>query len=467
MLDLATLRKPFMDRASSAEHQPPGFSESASGSPTNIRYLIVAIVTLLAVLMYLERLCLGVAQTEIVRALSLSETQMSWVQSAFFWAYALAMVPAGFLSDRLGPRLTLSLFVAVWTLFTGMIALADGVAILIIARLGVGIGQAGAYPASGSLLKDWVPSSQRALASAVVASGGRMGAVLASGLTGFIIAKSDWRMPFVIYCWVGLGLAVVFWLIFRSTPESHPLVNKEEKELIRGPGLFPSEQSGSSQTAPREPFPLVPILTNISLWANSALQFLTNVGWLFLALYTPKYFGSVHGVDLETRGYMASIPPFVGIVGMLAGGGLTDWLMPRIGLQWSRRAPLVITRFTAAIGYGLAIGLSLLVPPGTGPAWMPWVYVIPFSLVYASTDFANPAIWAYAQDVGGKFVASVMAWANMWGNIGAALAPLLYNSILGEAPVLANWNMMFGICALAYILAGCFSLLLDCTRKLA
>ncbi len=467
MLDLATLRKPFMDRASSAEHQPPGFSESASGSPTNIRYLIVAIVTLLAVVMYLERNCTGVAESAIASSLSLTKKEMSWVQSAFYFSYALAMVPAGFLSDRMGPRLTLTVFVVAWTLFTGMIAMADGVAVLIIARLGIGLGQAGAYPASGSLLKDWVPASQRAFASAVVASGGRMGAVLASALTGVIIARSDWRMPFVIYCWVGLGVAVLFWLVFRSTPEEHPMVNDAEKELIRGPANnFLAKQVVEPEKS-REPFPLLPILTNVSLWASSALQFLTNVGWLFLAIYTPRYFESVHGVDLETRGFMASIPPFVGIVGMLAGGGLTDWLMPRIGLQWSRRAPLVITRFTAALGYGLAIGLSLLVPPGNGPDWMPWVYVIPFSLVYASTDFANPAIWAYSQDVGGKFVASVMAWGNMWGNIGATSAPFLYNRLLGETPTLTDWNTMFGICALAYILAGCFSLLLDCTRKLA
>jgi nitrate/nitrite transporter NarK len=83
-----------------------------------------------------------------------------------------------------------------------------------------------------------------------------------------------------------------------------------------------------------------------------------------------------------------------------------------------------------------------------------------------SVDMGNPAVWAYAQDVGGKYTGSILGWANMWGNLGAAAAPLIYNAVLGEKPQLLQWNMMFGVCLLAFVLSGLCGFVLDATKSL-
>jgi ACS family glucarate transporter-like MFS transporter len=74
------------------------------------------------------------------------------------------------------------------------------------------------------------------------------------------------------------------------------------------------------------------------------------------------------------------------------------------------------------------------------------------------------AVWAFVQDVGEPHVASVLGWGNMWGNIGAAVAPILYNSILGEAPTLREWNTLFLVCAVMAVVAGFAGLAIDATR---
>jgi hypothetical protein len=121
---------------------------------------------------------------------------------------------------------------------------------------------------------------------------------------------------------------------------------------------------------------------------------------------------------LVMRGWMTSVPIWSGVIGVFFGGRLTDWLGQRLGLKWGRRLPVLITRFTAALGYFICIALSLLVPNEDAPRWMPWIYVAALSLVAVSVDIGVPSVWVFMQDVGGKYTASVLGWGNMWGNFG-------------------------------------------------
>src|ERR1700752_3375877 len=95
-----------------------------SSRPTHVTYVVVLVTMLAAVLLYLDRFCLSFAETFIAEDLGLSRTQIGWLLSAFFWSYAVFQVPSGWLTDRLGGRLTLTLYVLAWSLFTGWTGLA-------------------------------------------------------------------------------------------------------------------------------------------------------------------------------------------------------------------------------------------------------------------------------------------------------------------------------------------------------
>ena len=570
----------------------------------------------MAVSLYLDRLFVSVTAEAIREDLRMSQSQMSWFLSAFFWSYALGQVPAGWFSDRFGARRMLTLYIVAWSALTGLLGVATQVWQLFYLRMFCGIAQAGAYPTAGGLIRVWIPLRNRGIASSIVALGGRAGGVLAPLLTAWLIilfsqstepglqgsdiidqelflaafqgrqqepaaslvaraharlpldlqqrlaasqAKepsapapaapsfdgrdwiprprqaepvsplvqelvnqfarlmqdpqlfasvdvaesklpdevlrlrrktnlnqresellnrltleiafpksvkqlrgTGWRPTLMIYGVVGLVVALAVWVIVRDDPRRHPWCNMAEVELIEKDSTGNEKEKELSEPD----FPLVPMLTSVSLWGNSLMQVFTNIGWLFAVTWFPRYLGQVHGVSLGGQAVMTAIPTAAGILGMFYGGVWTDLATRRSGRKWGRRLPILATRFTAALGYGICLLLSLSISSDGASSWLPWCYVAALSLMVLSVDMGNPAVWTFAQDVGGKYTGSILGWANMWGNLGAAVAPLIYNAVLGEKPQIEQWNIMFTVCLLAFVLSGLFSLVMDATKSL-
>lgn len=430
----------------------PGLSQPR---PTRVRHVIVAVVTLAAVLLYLHRFCFSFLDRSIRSDLHLTNDQMALLLSAFFWSYALAQVPSGWLSDRFGTRLMLFLYILLWSACTGLIGAAAGFALLLALRLGCGLTQAGAYPTSAALVGEWVPFRRRGLASGVVSYGGRLGGAVAPVLTAYLLLLESalpdpvrrvygegWRPVFFVYGAAGVLVAGLFWLVFRTRPEGHPACNKEEVLLIR-------DGSPSRHTAaPAAGLPLLPVLRSRSLWLISLSQFLTNFGWIFLLTWLARYLEEVHRVPVLRRGWLAGLPLFVGMFGQLGGGWLTDALVRRIGLRWGRCLPMGLSRFSGMAAFAVCPLLHT-----------PEAVTVALAVVALSTDIGTPSSWAYVQDVSGRHTGAVLGWANMWGNVGAAVSPPALNAVI----VLWGWPAVFLACAAAYLLSGVAVLGVDAT----
>src|SRR5437870_346486 len=162
-------------------------ASETQGSPSRVRYGVILLATLMAVFLYLDRICLSFLERYIKEDLGLSNAQAGWLLSAFFWAYALGQVPAGWLSDRFGARTVLALYILLWSLFTGWMGLAESFLLLVVFRFGCGLAQAGAYPTSAGIVSKWVPFSARAKASSLIATGGRIGMFAAPVLTAYLL----------------------------------------------------------------------------------------------------------------------------------------------------------------------------------------------------------------------------------------------------------------------------------------
>jgi ACS family glucarate transporter-like MFS transporter len=158
-----------------------------SPKPTRIRHVVVFVAFLSALLLYLHRFCLSFTQQFVKEDLGISNDQFSWCLFAFFFAYALGQVPSGWMSDRFGARVMLTAYILVWSAFTALIGLAGGFVMLLLTRVGIGLGQAGAYPTSAALVGRWVPFSSRGKANSCVAFGGRLGGFLAPVLTAYLV----------------------------------------------------------------------------------------------------------------------------------------------------------------------------------------------------------------------------------------------------------------------------------------
>jgi MFS family permease len=155
--------------------------------PTRIRYLVVGLATAMAVLLYLDRICISFLERYIREELNLTNDEVGWLLGGFFVAYAVGQVPAGWLSDRFGSRAMLALYILLWSAFTGFMGLAAAFPLLFIFRFGFGLAQAGAYPTSAGIVGKWVPFAARARASSIIATGGRIGGFGAQVLTAYLL----------------------------------------------------------------------------------------------------------------------------------------------------------------------------------------------------------------------------------------------------------------------------------------
>jgi len=274
---------------------------STEARPTPVRFVVVAMCFLMSVLLYVDRFALSPITSTILTDLKLDEEQFGRAVFAFFFAYALCQVPAGWLSDTLGARWTLALYVVGWSLATIGLGLAKGLVTIMAMRTLLGMAQAGAYPAAASLLKRWIPASGRARANNVVSMGGRAGNLLAQFLTPLLALGAAglvgwqtgaWRLVLALYGALGLVWAAAFVWLYRDRPHDHPWCNEAERQLIGADGrvgfahLEPT--TAAKHMKPERPVGkahptnlALAAVTSANLWLISIMGVAVNVGWVF------------------------------------------------------------------------------------------------------------------------------------------------------------------------------------------
>ena len=204
---------------------------------------------------------------------------------------------------------------------------------------------------------------------------------------------------------------------FATTRASISRANAAEVALIAG------DAGDAAFDAPHQAgrLPLTALLKSRSLFALGAINFLINVGWIFVGTLLPTYLMRAHGNSEVEAGFAASLTAAAGMAGCLAGGWATDFLVHRVGLTWGRRLPCMVSYAAAALAYVAVASLDD-------------VRAIVAVLVVASFlgDFGLGAMWSTFQDLGGAYAGTVLGAANMCGNIGAACAHLGGRRLRGE-----------------------------------
>ncbi len=381
----------------------------------------------------------------------ISKQQIGSILGAFFFTYALLQVPAGWIGDRFGPRRALSVYILSWSALTAISGLMVSLPGLLFARLGYGVCQAGAYPASNAIVRRWFPLSLRGRASSLISFGGRLGGTLAPLLTTLLIFwLGGWRATLWAYGAFGVLVAIGYWVIVRDRPSQHSQCNPAELELI---GMPPDGPTFGLRELARV---VLACATNRSLWLNSLGQFCVNVGWAFLVTWLPTYLKESKGVPSTQGALMVTIVLSTGMIGQLIGGWATDLSVRKLGLRIGRVLPISLASAMAGLAY-----MSCLLFDNV------WAIVACCALVSLMTDVGNPSIWAFMQDIGGRSTATVFGWANMWGNFGAAFSASM-------VPALMTWgsqhgsgqSLVFIACGSAFFIAGIAAMGMDATKPM-
>jgi MFS family permease len=140
---------------------------------------------------------------------------------------------------------------------------------------------------------------------------------------------------------------------------------------------------------------------------------------------------------------------------MLFGGPLTDFTTRKLGVRWGRSLPMVICYVIAVCAYLSCLRLESA-----------WAFVAAACVVAFVTDISVPAIWAYMQDVGGKNIAAVFGWGNMWGNLGAATSALLIPIVRDKLDDNGDWHEVFLFISFGYVIATLAALGINAKRKI-
>ena len=159
---------------------------SGSTKPTisRRRVWIYILLFLLSVVAYIDRISISVGAKSIQTEFHLSPVAMGYVLSAFFWSYLVCLVPAGILSDRYGPRVVVGWCIAIWAAMTAAGGIASNLALLLLTRLGVGVGESVVFPAGGRVMREWTPATERGLASTIFIAGSYAGPAFGAALAG-------------------------------------------------------------------------------------------------------------------------------------------------------------------------------------------------------------------------------------------------------------------------------------------
>lgn len=450
--------------------------------PTRVRFGMLFLLCLLAMITYLDRAMYGSAKGDLMAAVGQPEKNFFWVLVAFQVAYALFEIPAGWMGDRFGPRVTLlrvvawfSFFVAL-TAFAGLPLAGTGVVVitfgvLVAMQFLFGVGEAGAFPNISKAIYNWFPENQRGSAKGLI----WMSARLMGGLTPFVwvllvvVGGLEWRQALWIFAGAAALWCVAFYLSFRNRPEDHPEVNDAERDLIN---------AGKGAKQSHEAVPWGRIVRSRNVWALCLMYTVTNFNWYFLMYYLPGTLKSQFPQWNTTQGgqlmlaLLGGAPLLVGMAGCLLGGLLTDAHIRRTGdRKWGRRA-------YGMLGYGLAACCYAAAAIFVGGNL--WVFAACLILVGFSNDIIMGPSWATAQDIGRRYSAIVSGAMNMVGNLGAALGNLVTGLILAAYTVKVNvggeekdvvegagFVVCFTMYAVVYALGVCSWLLIDPTRPVA
>lgn len=421
-----------------------------SDRPTAVRFGVVGWLTLAALLAYLCRSAIGVAESTIREEFRLSETQSGWFMGAFFWTYALFQVPGGALSHRRGTRVAMTLFVLTGSLATLLLGLAPAFWLLIVAQFLMGIAQAGLFPASCLSISHWIPLARRSFACGVLTTGMQAGAIAAALLTGILIGQIGWRWVFVCFALPGLVWAVRFWLRFRDDPRSDPRVNAAERELI---ARDREEPAVSSAEEAAEPTPWLAMARNPAIWWLCGQQICRAAGYMFFASWFPTFLQETRGISVQDSGYLQALVFSGTLTGCLLGGWLTD-------LIWRRTKSLRLSRSGVGATFLGACGLLILA------AWFVESVGLAVALLTLGSLFAalaGPCAFSATIDIGGRHTPQVFGLMNMIGNFAVAASPPLVGLLFERTE---NWNLVLLIFAVVYLTGALCWGLVDPGRRL-
>jgi MFS transporter, ACS family, aldohexuronate transporter len=420
---------PRNSRENSGAPLPSSGNEVTRASESsNIRWVICGLLFFATVIAYVDRGVIGYLEKYLERVIGWNSIQYGYITAAFQVAYAIGLISAGRLTDRLGTRKGFAIAITIWSIAAMLPGAAYSALTFGVAMFILGLGEAANFPACIKTVAEWFPKKERALATGIFNSGANIGNIVVPLVVPFLTFALGWRGAFFVtgtlgFVWLSL------WLWLYAKPEAHRWVSSKELALIHSD---PPEMLTS--------VPWLRLLPRKETWAFSLAKFLTDPIWWFYLFWLPRYLqGTFHLNLIQSQKPVVAVY-VVSIAGSIGGGWISSILLGRgKSANFARKAALLVC--------ALAV-VPVVYAPYTHNLW---VVVGLVGLAAAAHQGWSANLFTLPSDTFPKAaVASVVGIGGMMGAIGGALLQMATGYIVAWTN---SYVPLFILAASVYLLA--------------
>jgi sugar phosphate permease len=379
---------------------------------------VLILLCVMYAITYVDRVNVSTAASVFKKDLHLTNAQVGLVFSAFAYPYLILQIIGGWISDRFGARLTLTISAVIWataTLFTGLVG---GLASMLVARVMLGLGEGATFPTATRAMSDWTPEGKRGFAQGITHSSARLGNALTPPLVAWLIALVTWRGSFVLLGILSLAWAVVWLWYFRDDPGKHRGITPAELEVL--PRYALRKQ--------RDPVPWAR-LTRRMLPVTAVYFCYAWTLWLYLA-WIPMFFLHSYNLDLKTSALFSGGVFFGGVVGDALGGIVSDSIFRKTHNLNRARRNLVVFGFLCSLAFMVPILFLHNVR---------WAALC-LSLAFFFSEFTIGPMWAIPMDIAPRFSGSASGLMNTGSALAAIISPLVFGYVIDKT---GNWESPF------------------------
>ena len=379
---------------------------------------VLGLICLMYAITYIDRVNVSTAASVFKQDLHLTNAQIGLVFSAFAYPYLIFQVIGGWVSDRFGARLTLTVSAIIWAGATLLTGLVGTLATMLFARVLLGLGEGATFPTATRAMSDWTLKGKRGFAQGITHSSARLGNALTPPLVAWLISLVTWRGSFVILGIISFVWALAWAVYFRDDPGAHRGITSRELEALPDYGLRKKN----------DPVPWLPLARRMVPVTIVYFCYGWTL-WLYLA-WIPLFFLHSYRLDLKNSALFSSGVFFAGVVGDALGGIVSDRIFARTGDLNKARRNLVV--------FGFLCSLASMVPI-LFLHNLTWAAIC-LSSAFFFAEFTIGPMWAIPMDIAPRFSGSASGLMNTGSALAAIVSPLVFGYVIDKTN---NWQLPF------------------------
>ncbi|NPD66762.1 MFS transporter (plasmid) [Lichenicola cladoniae] len=392
---------------------------------------------------YFDRINLSVAAPQLKHAFTLTDGQLGWLFSGFFWSYALMQIPTGMILDRFGVTKTNRCSTLIWSMISASTAFMSGFAGIFGARILLGAAEAPGFPASAKATGYWFPRQERSLATSIFDAGAKFSNVIGVPIVALVVVNFGWRFGFVVTASLSFLYFLMFFFFYRD-PSKHPRLSSEEREYIRAGGAAVEGPAASGGMVM-----LGHLLRNRKLWGLTIGFAAYGYSFYLFLTWLPNYLvQTMHMSILKSAGFAAVPWACATVADLVVGGWLIDHLITK-GYDDTRVRKTVLVS-------GMLLGLAVFGATLTAdPVWA----IVWISIALSGLAAAAPVGWSIPSLIAPKgATGTISGIMNFLNNMMGAVAPIATGYIVGATHSFTDAFLVAGIVLIIGILSYVFLL---------